>query len=256
MKTVFDPKPVKTYTFQMSFNIGWRHEPEKEKGILRETLENLVEKIKTITPPWCDAYYFLDAEFSSIIFMGLSETQGSIIRVVEFVENNFPEKLKELKAGLELFVISGGVKKDVVEELESFKSEHRGKTPRLVKQPKRFLSLKELTRAQKHFLVFVAMNKGCELYLEISRRGDRIQYGLKLHDLSFNSLEEEIKKYEFWMRRRYESTKETAAILTVMNMFNKDKVDFESVIENVKGLNVSEFSQAIKTLENIIKRKK
>ena len=254
MRLIFDPKPVKTFAFQISFNIGWRHEPPKEKGIIRKELQGLLNLILNTLPSWFDGFYHLNAEFSSLTIMGLSEDQERIPKFLQVIENNFPEKLSDMRAGIEMGVLSGGIKKDIVNIVREFQSEHVGKKPKIHSVPKRFLNVKGLTRVQKHFLVSVMLKKGNELFFEVSPRGDRIQYGIKLENVAIENLDESLKSYEHWIRRRFESTKDSVALLTLMNIYEKIDKDLEDIIKEAYSVNVADLNEAVKKLSAISKK--
>ena len=254
MKIIFDPKPVKTFALQISFNIGWRHEPPKEKGVIRKELQGLLNLILNTLPSWFDGFYHLDAEFSSLIILGLSEDQGRIPKLLQVIENNFPEGFSGMGAGIEMGVLSGGIKKDIVNVIEEFQTEHIGRKLTIHSAPKRFLNVRNLTRAQKHFLVSVMLKKGNELFLEVSPRGDRIQYGMKLDDVALENLDEALRSYEHWIRRRFESTKDSVALLTLMNIYEKIDKDLEDVIKEVYSVNIVALNEAIRKLSAISKK--
>lgn len=252
MKLIFDPKPVKTFAFQISFNIGWRHEPSKEKGTIRRELEELLNLILNTLPSWFDGYYHLDAEFSSLIIMGLSEDHERIPNILKVIDINFPEKLSELNSGLELLVLSGGIRKDIIDDVSEFQSNYNKTRPKIQSMPKRFVNAKGLNRVHKHFLVSTMLKKGYELFLEVSPRGDRIHYGSKMGKIIIDELDTLLKLYEHWIRRRFESTKDSAALLTLMNIYEKKIRNSEDVVKELYSLNVSYLQEAVGKLNAVI----
>ena len=254
MRLIFDAKPVKTFALQLNMGIGWRHEPVKSKGKIRKSLEETVNSLKFFLPSWFETFYILDAEHSSIVVLGLSEDQEKLLKAVEIVEREFPEAVEELGGGMEMGVLSGGIRKSTAMQLRSFEFSQRTRKTVLVSPPKRFLALKELSRAQKHFLVFICTRRNCELYLEISRRNDRVQYGLHLREVKIESLKDEFMTYKAWLLRRSESTKESASILSIMNVFSENYPDIPSIIEDVEKINLAHVAEVFKTITEIAKR--
>ena len=247
MKLIFDPKPFKTFAIQISFNIGWRHEPTREKGMIRRELQGLLNLVLNTLPPWFDGYYHLDGEFSSLIIMGLSGDQERIPNILRIINGNFPRELSDLGSGLELIVLSGGIKKDILDGISEFQTQHHGVKPKIQSMPKRFVNLKGLSRVHKHFLVSTMLKKGKELFLEVSPRGDRIQYGSKVGKIAIDNLDISLKSYEHWIRRRFESTKDSTALLTLMNIYEKKIRNLEDIVKELYSLN-SSFSRSLNFL--------
>jgi len=256
MKIIFDPKPVKTFALQISFNIGWRHEPPKEKGVIRKELQGLLNLILNTLPSWFDGFYHLDAEFSSLIIMGLSEDQEKILKILKVTISNFPAKLLDLQSRLEMIVLSGGIKKEIASTVKNFQVDYRGGRPKIQSLPKRFINIKGLNRVHKHFLVSTMLKNGNEVFLEVSPRGDRIQYGLKMENIHIDDLNILLKSYEHWIRRKSESTKESAALLTIMNIYEKKTMDLEDVVKEIYSINVYHFQEAVEKLKRAAMKQK
>ena len=251
MKVVFDPRPLKTFTLQVSFSMGWRHETAKNMGSIRRSLEGFVEDLKGYLPSWTDVFYHVDAEFSSVVVMGLSESAEETLRKFSsLLEGDLSDFLEDFGARGELVVACGGLKKELLDYFEGMELGRRSSL-KLQNKPRRFLSLKELSRPQRHFFVFMGKRYGYELYLEVSKVSDRVQYGMKLSGEVPRNLESEMKVYEFYLRRRFESTKDSAALLTLMNVYGKGIVLLEDILESVKNVNVSSLMGAFKTLQRI-----
>ena len=250
MKTIHDPRPYKSFSVQITFGAGWRHEPPKFIGYMRKSLEEFLNLMRSYMPRWFDFEYVMDAEFSSIIVRGLSEDQDEILRSLKLLESDFPQFYRDIGAGLELSAFSGGIRKSLVEEFSDFNVE-TSRHLKLYSKPRRFLYLKELSRFEKHFVAYVfGKNKG-EVFLEVSRRGDRLQYGMKIPKIEI-SIEDEIKSYRSWIVMRTESTLESVKFLTLMNVYSKKTVSLEDVTSC--DFNLANLASAFKEIEKLSER--
>ncbi len=256
LKVLFEAKPTKTFSMQVSFNIGWRHEPKNKKGVLRKALEELMKAVLSTLPPWFDALYHLDSEYSSLTVLGTVQDQENLLKILNTMEMNFPPVLEELGASPVLVALSGGVRKNTVSQIREYSFEIKPGKPKIVAEPKRFLALKELSRSQKHFLTFLCMERGCEIFLEISPNGDRLHYGMNLKELKINSLEKELKRYEAWLLRRYETTKSTTHLLTIFNIYSKKELSIQDALNEVMNLSQASLEEFLKLLSNISNRLK
>lgn len=252
MKAVHDPRPYKSFSVQITLGAGWRHEPPKFFGYMRRSLEEFLNLMGSYMPSWFDFEYVMDAEFSSVVVRGLSEDQEEVLKVLNLLESDFPSFYRDLGAGIEVSVFSGGIRKQIVEEFEEFDIESSG-FPKLYSKPRRFLSLKELSRIEKHFLAYVFGKNGGEVFLEISRRGDRIQYGMKVSKIDI-SIEKEIKSYRAWITMRAESTLESVKLLTVMNVYSKKTASLEDLLKETENFNIASLARAFKEIEAVSER--
>ena len=252
MKTVHDPRPYKSFSVQITFGAGWRHEPPKFFGHMRRSLEDFLNLTASYMPSWFDFEYVMDAEFSSVVVRGLSEDQEEVLKVLNLLESDFPSFYRDLGAGLEVTVFSGGIRKQIVEDFEEFDVES-SRSLKLHSKPRRFLSLKELSRIEKHFLAYVFGKNGGEVFLEVSRRGDRIQYGMKVPKMDI-SIEKEIKSYRAWITMRAESTLESAKLLTIMNVYTKKSIGLEEVMKETENFNIANLARAFKEIEAVSER--
>ncbi len=253
MRSILDARPYKTFTVQITFGGGWRNEPVKMRGGMRKSLEETLKAVLNSLPSWFDGRYVMDAEFSSIVVWGLSEDQEEVLRIARILVSDYPPLYEDLGIGVEIAVFSGGVRRAVVDEFSSYDLPRSGR-PALVQKPRRFLSLRELSRPQKHFLVYLYTREGGELFLEISRRGDRLHYGMRIPRLSIDSLESAVKAYKAWVLGRAESTREACQILTIMNVYSKDEVGIDDLTEDVERLKIADFASAVDTLTSISER--
>lgn len=247
MKVVGDPRPYKTFSVQISFDIGWRHEPIKMRGSMRKSLEELLEEIRSVVPKWFEVSYVMDSEFSSLLIFGTSADQNSLLKVPDVIEMNFPEVYRELNASVELVSFAGGVKKDIIEDFYELNMKSRFK-PEIVSKPRRFLDLKGFSRVQKHFFSYIFLRREGEVFLEVSRRGDRIHYGKNIPDLDL-SVDEEIKFYRAWILKKWESTMESAKLLTLMNIFSKEIIKLDEIFRELNDLDEKEFLKSLDLLK-------
>ncbi len=247
MKLVLDPRPYRTFSVQMTFDIGWRHEPVKMRGSLRKGLEELIESIRSLLPKWFEVSYVMDSEFSSVLIFGTSKDQEAVLKVPNIVEMNMPEIYENLNASLETVVFSGGIKKDIAEVFSYLEIKSRHK-PKIVANPRRFIDSKNLSRVQKHFLSYAFLRRGGEVFLEVSRRGDRIHYGKNIPDIDV-PLSEEKEFYKSWILKKWESTVESVKLLTLMNVFSKETIKIDEMFRDLSDLSEEDFLDAVKTLE-------
>ncbi len=247
VKIVHDARPYRSFAVQISFNAGWRHEPVKMRGAMRKSLENLLSILSFRFPSWFEMSYVMDSEYSSVIIRGPSSDQDSVLKIVKILDVDFPDAYRHLGASVEMVVASGGIKRKLLESLSEV-GESRGIRPEVISRPKRFLALRELSRVQKHFLVYTFRRRGCEVFLEISPRGDRVHYGRDVQNFEY-SLEEEKRFYLAWITLRWESTFESVKILTTMNLFSKSVMEFEDVLREVNNIKDEEFLNSVELLK-------
>ncbi len=251
MKIVLDPRPYRTFSAQITFDIGWRHEPVKMRGALRKGLEELIESIKIFLPRWFEISYVMDSEYSSVVIFGTSKDQEALLKVPEAVEMNMPDIYEDLNASLEIVAFSGSVKKDIAGDfLIELKARRK---PKIVTNPRRFIDAKNLSRVQKHFLSYAFLRRGGEVFLEVSRRGDRIHYGRNIPDIDM-SLNEEKEFYKSWILKKWESTVESVKLLTLMNVFSKETIKIDEIFRDLSSLNEEDFLEAIRVLKAASRR--
>ena len=251
MKILADPRPYKTFSVQISFDIGWRYEPVKMRGAMRRSLEDLLKEIRFVVPRWFEVSYVMDSEFSSILIFGTSADQDSLLKVSDVIEMNFPKVCRDLGASVEMVAFSGGVKKEVAESF--YILDVRSNKTEVVSKPRRFLDLKGFSRVQKHFFSYVFFRRGGEVFLEVSKRGDRIHYGKNVPDLDL-SLKEEKEFYKAWILKKWESTIDTVKILTVMNVFSKETVKLDEIFRDINSLDEREFFESVELLKRVSRR--
>ena len=252
MKLVLDPRPYRTFSIQVTFDVGWRHEPIKMRGSMRKGLEDLVENIEFLLPKWFEVSYVMEPEFSSILIFGTSKDQDAILKILSTFELNLPEIYEDLNASLEMVVSSGGIKKEIVESFLDIDVKSRHK-PEIVTKPRRFLDLKKLSRVQKHFFSHVFLERGGEVFLEVSKRGDRIHYGKNVPDIDI-SFSEEKELYKGWILRKWESTAESVKLITFFNVFSKEIIKLDEIFREIGELREEDFLEAVEILKMASRR--
>ncbi len=255
MKLIFEPKPYKTFAFQVNFNVGWRHEMVKERGTVRESLENLAKLCSEFIPSWFKVEHSVEAEYSYLrIFGTIGDTD--ILRLLKLIDADFPEHLSRMGAGIEVIALSGSFKSYKVDEILSFDPIHKPGRTRLSSKPRNFISARNLNRLEKHFLTFSIASRGGELYLEISKNGDRLHYGKFLGNLNVRSMNDEIKRYELDLLRRRESTIETVAFLSTMNIFENSIRTYDDILRDIEKIRIHEIAETLNVLRSISERLK
>ncbi len=242
---MFEPRISETFSLQMNFPRGWRHEHPRNRGQVAGALEELVGFLRGFFPEYFRMERFVDAEYSGIRIFGVAKDVDIRI-LMRVVELDLPKVL----SGLDNLVIVGPFKKSVVNELIHI-SDVKPKGAPVIVKPKRFLSAKNLSRLEKHFLVHLVLSRGGELFLEISERGDRLHYGGRFGNLSVESFDLELKRYELELLRKRESTYETASFLSLMNTFERDELTFDGILRDLKNIRVKEVEGVLETLKNI-----
>ena len=249
MKIIFEGKPLRTFHMNIVFSVGWRNEPSKYKGIVRDTLENLANEISKAVPRWYEVKKSVEAEFSFVQIWGTSDEIDDLRKGLEKSFLTFPPPFIEIGGGVLFSVMTGGVKKTSLEQLRKIKVPSPLKPQKLFSRPRNFVKLSGITRLESLFLKEFLGEREKEVFLEISKGVDRLFLGRITGEMpSYKDMEEFSGFFKANILKRLESTSETADLLTYMNVFSKERVSIDDILDRLEKLEFFKFLDILKRI--------
>ncbi len=249
VRVIFEGKPLRTFQMNVVFSVGWRNEPPKYKGIVRDTLDAFIERVSETVPQWYELGKIIEAEFSFVRIWGTSKEIDNLKEGLEKGFLNLSPSFVEIGGGVLFSVIVGGVKKTSLEQFRKIKSPSPLKPQKLFSKPRNFIKLTNITRLESLFLREFLSKREKEVFLEISKGVDRLFFGRVTGDMpSYKEMEEFLGFFKASILKRLESTSGTADFLTYMNVFSKDKVSIDDILTRLEKLELLKFLEVLKKL--------
>jgi len=249
VKIIFEGKPFKTFHMNVIFSVGWRNEPSRYKGIVRNVLETFAGKISEFVPQWYEIKKSIEAEFSFVGIWGTVDEIEDLKKGLDRSFLTFPSAFIEIGGGVLFSVITGGIKKSFLDKLRKIKVPSPLKPQKLFSKPRNFIKLSNITRLEALFLKEFLGYRKEEIFLEISKSVDRFVLGKINGGMpSYKDMENFLGFFKANILKKLESTSETADLLTYMNVFSKEKVSIDDILNGLERLEFLKFIEVLKKI--------